>query len=399
MKALVISSDIELKSRIGKILSMRNPPIIMLSEVPSMLQNGGVTAIMKPDLVLVDATDHEQHKLAMLEKLALQYPQASLVLLATHQSSDLLIAAMRAGVREVLTLPLAHEQFEEALDRITHKLEGSVPKEGKVLSFISCKGGSGTTFLASNLAYALASLGQKKTLLIDLNLQFGDAALYLSDAKPTMTLADLCGQMNRLDAGLLESSLIRIAPNFGVLAASDDPDPAVEIRPDHIEIILQLARKHYDFVLLDIGRQINGVSIRALDGSDGIYPILQQSLPFMRDGRRLLDIFSSLGYRKEKIHLTVNRYDSSAKLRTSEMERALGNTLAHFIPNNYDVVNESINQGVPALKLARSSSIGKALAEFVNQLTEATPTSGMGMIRRLFVRNHANGGSAGNQTT
>ena len=394
MKALVISTDLELKNRIGKIFSLRSPSIVMLSELPSMLQSGGVTAIMKPDLVLVDATDHEQHKLAMLEKLAQQYPHAALVLLTTHQSPDLLIAAMRAGVREVLTLPLAHQQFEEALDRITQKRQGSIPKEGKVLSFISCKGGSGATFLASNLAYALAFLGHKKTLLIDLNLQFGDAALYLSDTKPTMTLTDLCGQMNRLDAGLLESSLIRIAPNFGVLAASDDPDPAVEIRPDHIEIILQLARKHYDFILLDIGRQINGVTIRALDGSDGIYPILQQSLPYMRDGRRLLDIFSSLGYRKEKIHLVVNRYDNSAKLRNTEMERALGTALAHFIPNNYEVANESINQGVPALKLARSSNIGKALAEFVNQLTEVAAPAGIGMIRRLFARNHASDGSA-----
>lgn len=396
MKALVISSDVELKARIGKIFSLRSPPIVMLSEVPSMLQNGGVTAVMKPDLVLVDATDHEQHKLAMLEKLALQYPQATLVLLTTHKSQDLLIAAMRSGVREVLALPLAQMEFEEALDRITNKIEGSIPKEGKVLSFISCKGGSGATFIAANLAYALSVLAHKKTLLIDLNLQFGDAALYLSDTKPTMTLADLCGQMNRLDAGLLESSLIRIAPNFGVLAASDEPDPAVEIRPDHIEIILQLARKHYDFILLDIGRQINGVTIRALDGSDGIYPILQQSLPYMRDGRRLLDIFSSLGYRKEKIHLVVNRYDSSAKLRTTEMERTLGNTLTHFIPNNFEVTNESINQGVPALKLARSSNIGKALAEFVNQLTEAAAPAGIGMIRRLFVRNPASNGNASN---
>jgi pilus assembly protein CpaE len=389
MKALVISGDAELKARIGKICALRSPPITVLSEVPSMMQNGSVTSIMKPDMVLVDATDHEQHKLALLEKLAIQYPQAALVLLATHHSQDLLIAAMRAGVREVLALPLAHQDFQDALDRITHKLQGSIPKEGKVLSFISCKGGSGATFLASNLAYALAVLGHKKTLLIDLNLQFGDAALYLSDAKPTMTLADLCGQMNRLDEGLLESSLIRIAPNFGVLAASDDPDPATEIRPDHIEIILQLARKHYDFILLDIGRQINGVVIRALDGSDGIYPILQQSLPYMRDGRRLLDIFSSLGYRKEKIHLIVNRYDNSSKLRTTDMERALGNQLAHFIPNNFEITNESINQGVPALKLARSSNISKSLADFVNQLTEAVVPVGMGMIRRLFVRNPA----------
>jgi len=385
MKALVISNDAELKARIGKIFALHSPPITVLSEVPSMMQ--GVTSIMKPDMVLVDATDHEQHKLALLDKLAIQYPQAALVLLATHQSQELLIAAMRAGVREVLALPLGQQEFEIALDRISQKLQGSIPKEGKVLSFISCKGGSGATFLAANLAYALAVLGHKKTLLIDLNLQFGDAALYLSDAKPTMTLSDLCGQMNRLDEGLLESSLIRITPNFGVLAASDDPDPTVEIQPDHIEIILQLARKHYDFILLDIGRQINGVIIRALDGSDGIYPILQQSLPYMRDGRRMLDIFSSLGYRKEKIQLIVNRFDGSANLRTADMERALGNQLLHFIPNNFDVTNESINQGVPALKLARGSNISKALADFVNRLTEASTPTGIGMIRRLFVRN------------
>lgn len=123
---------------------------------------------------------------------------------------------------------------------------------------------------------------------------------------------------------------------------------------------------------------------------------MQQSLPYLRDGRRLLDIFSSLGYAKDKIHQIVNRYDSSAKLRTAEMERALGNTLAHFIPNNYEVVSESINQGVPALKLARSSSIGKALAEFVNHLTEAAAPAGIGMIRRLFVRNPTPNSSTNN---
>lgn len=390
MKALILTTDRELNTKIAQICAALAQPITVINALPTMLPEIGIATAQPPDLVLLDAAMNESKLLDTLERLGKQYPQAALVLLTHHQAPEMLIAAMRAGVREVVAVPLQNQELEQALERLEKKLATTRQKDGKVLSFMSCKGGSGATFLASNLAVALANVANKKTLLIDLNLQFGDAALYLSDLKPVMTLADVCAQLNRLDADLLKSSLIRVSPNCGILAASNDLDPATEIRGEHIDVILQLARRHYDYIVFDIGRQFNCVSVRAFDSSDIIYPILQQSLPYLRDGRRLLDLFAGLGYRKEKIQLILNRHENNGGVSVADMERSLDQRIAHFVPNNFDVVNESINQGVPVLQLARSSTISKSLVDIVNELAHTSVPAHRGMIRRLFDRNNPN---------
>jgi pilus assembly protein CpaE len=142
-------------------------------------------------------------------------------------------------------------------------------------------------------------------------------------------------------------------------------------------------------VVIDMGRQVNTLSIRALDNSDLIFPVLQQSLPYLRNARRLLDIFSSLGYRREKIQLTLNRHENSAAVTLPELERVLDQRVAYRVPNNYEIANDSINQGVPVLQMARSSSISKSLAEWVNRLVESHTPSAGSIIRRIFVRNSA----------
>jgi pilus assembly protein CpaE len=293
---------------------------------------------------------------------------------------------MRIGVREVVRFPLDFSELEMAIERIIQKRSEKVREEGKVLSFISSKGGSGTTFVVVNTAYALASIAHKKTLLIDLNIQYGDAALFISDAKSPATLTDLCAQIHRLDAQLLDSSVIRAAPNFDLIAAASDPDPEDRIKPDHIAALLAIARKQYDFVLLDIGRQVSAVSIRALDGSDLIFPVLQQSLPFIRSGQRMLDMFTTLGYRKDSIRQILNRYDDAATVTQADMERGLGHRIAFQIPNNFAIASDSINQGEPVLKLSRSSLIAKGFSKIVQSLTEAPVVTSHSLIRRLFTR-------------
>ena len=98
-----------------------------------------------------------------------------------------------------------------------------------MLAFVSCKGGSGATFIAANLGYALAAGEQRKVALFDLNLQFGDAALFVSDHKPATTLSQLSQQIVRLDASLLSASMIQITPAYSVLAAADDPAHAADV--------------------------------------------------------------------------------------------------------------------------------------------------------------------------
>ncbi len=387
MNAFILSNDSELRTLVSRICAMRNPPINVLAALPSMHADPIMTMSGQPDLVIVDASSFGTGSMDLMQRVSDAYQQAAIMLLSSDRSPEYLIAAMRSGVRELLALPLSVVDMDAALDRIMQKFSSIAMHDGKVMSFIATKGGSGATFIGANLSHALSLLGQKRVLLIDLNPVFGDVALYVSDAKPGRTLADVCREIHRLDLNLLESSVIRLSPTFSILAASDNPDPQEDMRPDQVETIIQLARRHYDYVLLDLGRQINPVSIRTLDQSDMIYPVMQQSLPHLRDCRRLLDIFHSLGYRKEKIQLVLNRFENASTLGVNEIERVLDQRIAYRVPNNYEVANESINQGTPVLQLARSSTIAKALADWVNRLTDPGPSSRSdSIIRRIFVR-------------
>jgi pilus assembly protein CpaE len=197
-----------------------------------------------------------------------------------------------------------------------------------------------------------------------------------------MTLSGICSQIARLDGAFLEASLVRVSPNFGVLAAADDH--AAEMRPDHIDAVLRVARQHYDYILLDVGRQIDALSLRALDKSDVIFPVLQLALPDIRDGRRLLDIFRSLGYPAERTRLIVNRYEKGGKLRLADLEHALGAEVMHTVPNDYLSATDSVNQGIPLLQLARHSTVARSLADLVELVTECRAPESKGLFDRLF---------------
>ena len=389
MKALLISRDSLLFAELASQGAARVPPLNVANSRVSMREALDRPVGEAPDLVIADASDGGPEDADLLERLARQYPEAQFMLLTGQHRPELLIRAMRAGVREVLELPLVHRAFHEAMDRISAAAGVAQLREGKVLAFIACKGGSGATFISTNFGYALATLAEKKVLLIDLHGQFGDAALYVSDQKPTMTLSDVCEQIARIDGPFLDSCLVHVTRGFGVLSAADDPSQAKEVKPEHIDAILRVARQHYDYIVLDVGRQIDAVSLRALDSTDVIYPVLQLALPDIRDARRLLDIFRSLGYPIDSIRLIVNRYEKGGKLRLADLEQALGADVVHTVPNDYMSATDSVNQGIPVLRLARGSLVARSLADLVEVVTDCRVTETKGLFDRLFGRSVA----------
>ena len=389
MKAFILSNVKDLKAKIQRTCQAHQPALEIIQPLPGMQADAGLTALNLPIVVVVDANSYGGKSLEIIAAMTQKYPKAVFMLLSSDHSSETLIEAMRLGVREVIALPIVLPDLQSAFKRITEKINTTEKKEGKLLSFLSCKGGSGTTFIAANLAYALSALGRKRVLLIDLNQQFGDAALYVSDLKVSLALSDVCSSVNRMDLNLLESGVLHVTPNFSILASSDQIENSSDIHLDQFASLLQFVRQQYDFTIMDLGRQINPVNVRALDVSDFIYPIFQQSLPFLRNGRRLFEIFSALGYKQEKIHIVINRFESSASLDIAEYERVLGQHVAYRVPNNHEVVNESINQGLPVLQMARSSPITKSLVEWVNSLVDISSPVTTSLIRRIFVRNSA----------
>lgn len=317
-----------------------------------------------PDVLIVDSVCADRSDLDSLERLGRIYPHMDFIVLCGQQSPDFLIQAMRAGVREVLPSPVNGDALETAIERIRRKKGFARARQGKILAFISCKGGSGATFLAANLAYIMAAHGNRKVALFDFNLQFGDALMFLSDQTPATTLSDVARGIHRLDAAFLASSMVSADPNLSVLSAPENPAHGMEVKPEHIDAVLTLARNHYDLIVLDVGRSLDAQMIEALDHADMIFAVLQTTLPFIRDGKRLLDVFRTLDYPESKVGLIVNRYEKGGDIGIGELEQSLGAKVLRTIPNHYEAVAASVNQGIPVARLARNSPVSKALFEW-----------------------------------
>lgn len=340
----------------------------------------------RPDLVIVEGMCRDTEELGPLEYVTLHYPQTMVVMLCSNHTPEFLINAMRAGVREVLPAPVTKEALRAAVARVEMKLGlGSKPPQaGKILAFIACKGGSGATFLATNLGFQLAA-ENKKVALLDFNLQFGDAVLFAHDKKPPTNLADVARNVHRLDAAFLAASLVQVTPNYGILAAPEDPGQAMEVKPEHVDALLNLAASQYDFVIVDVGRVLDAVTLRVLDKAHQIFPVLQMTLPFIRDANRLLSVFRSLGYPSEKINLLINRFEKAGDFGLADVERTLGVSSMRTIPNSYAAVAASVNQGTPIARVAKTNPVTKSLDEFAQSLLPKAEESG-GWLGRLMKR-------------
>lgn len=321
-----------------------------------------------PDLLLVEGLAAGDKNWPLLERLALAMPSMVIAVLSDNQTPEYLRMAMRAGVREVL-VPGSGE-LPRLIARVEQNLaHGPAHEKGRIIAFLPAKGSSGCTFITTSLAYSLASRFGKRVLLLDLNLQVGDAAFFLSDKNPAFSLADVCQEVHRLDASMLAASAVQVLPNFSILASPGDAEKAMQVKPEHVARVIKAAVQHYDYVLLDLDRALDAVTLVALDNADLIMPVMQQSLPYLRDGVRLMKSFSGLGYASERIRPIVNRYDKKDEISLEQMSTSLGIPVYHTVPNSYFNVTSAINQGVALASLEDKHEVVRAIDDIAQDLT------------------------------
>lgn len=383
MKASILMRQAESREALRRLLA--DADVEAEAEAGGLEKLVGAAAIMH-DLVIAE-TDCSRADLGLIERLTAQHPDVPVILAACDPSREFLLEAMHLGVREVLALPFKPEVVKDVVSRLRQRLGAARQKQGKVLVFQPSKGGSGATFLASNLAYVLAETG-KRTALIDLNMQFGDAALHVSDSNGSSSVADVAQQAQRLDGEFLASSMIRVTPNFSVLPSPESPDKAIGLRPEIVQRLLEVARERFDYVIVDVERALDPLSVRALDCADCIMLVLQQTLPFIRDAKRVLAVFDSLGYPRSKIRIVINRYQKGGDISLDDVEATLGQAVAHTIPNSFNAVAASVNQGKPIVTLDPNDRVARTLVEIAGQMEARASPPAAGWLSRLFSRNN-----------
>lgn len=382
MKIAVISPSRGHLDDVGRMLEAKGHTALLYEGGKSRMRD--VAEREEPDLMLVDGMCCDTAELAQVEHVTTHHPALAVVLLCSTHTPEFLINSMRAGVREVLPSPVTGPALDAAVGRVAAKLLGlTARKLGKILAFMPCKGGAGATFLATNLGWELAET--KSVLLIDLNLQFGDALSFVHDGKAPSTLADVANDISRLDASLLAAATVKVAPNYSVLAAPEDLAHAMEVKPEHIDAILSVAAAQYDFVLLDVPRSLDTIAIKALDRAWRIYPVLQSGLPDLRNAGKLLEAFKSLGYSQDKTELIINRFDKAGDIGLEHIRRSLGSVHLNTVPNSYREVSASINHGDPLTRTARGNIVAKHLADFAQTLSpRPEEIARSGLLGRIF---------------
>ena len=325
-------------------------------------------------------------------KAVQQYNQrasrSAVIGIMNRASSDLLLEAVRAGVDEFLTAPLDGGSIGEAVRNACRKKgilqSDSSRGEGRIFTVFSGKGGCGKTMLAINLAYHLAQIGDASVIIVDLNLQFGNAATFL-DLQPRHTIIECLQGDGVVEDEVLVRMPARHESGLSVLSGPDDPADAEELRPEHVHALLDALRQKYDFVIVDTASKFDEHILTALDMSDKVLLISDTLVPSVRNTQRCLKVFEKLGYEYDKIVLVVNRCDKRVGAKPKELQQAFEKPIETFVPNDFGPVMNSVDAGLPVAEVAEKSEVVAAIRKLALSLAGDTQEQGgrEGLIKKL----------------
>ncbi|CAM3500804.1 AAA family ATPase [Hydrogenibacillus schlegelii] len=287
------------------------------------------------------------------------------------------MAWLEAGAQAIFLYPAELEAFRRHLDRLEtpgsdRKAPAGSGPRGKVLAFYSAKGGSGKTVLASLVAQQLSVLYQKATLLMDLNAQFGGVeALY--NLEPRRSYLDLQPVIEELNEYHLKSVIARhVDAPLDLLLGPADPDKATYIEEELLTRVFQLARRHYDFIVLDLPSALNVQSFSGLKSADHIYYVLTPDSLAIRAFKHVKPIFERYHLQQAAhVSLIINRVHRKSEITPKDIERLLPLPIAATVRAQYFTLQPYQNMGKPFYTSRQRPAQLKSLTQDLKPLVES----------------------------
>jgi pilus assembly protein CpaE len=324
------------------------------------------------DAVLL-ATNAETLPLDELDRVR-SIAHAPVILLAPASAPGLLEDALAADVADALLMPQPPESVLYALRKFVAPREDAraEPPRGLVVTVFSPKGGTGKSVTSTNLAASLAQFEDRRTLLVDLDLQFGDAAVMIG-LEPQQTIYDLVSAPGELDAEKVTGYTTRHESGFDVIAAPRRPEEAELVAPARVGRLLEVAREAYDAVVVDSSPFVHGPLLAALDRTDLLLLVATLDVPALKDVRQSLETLELIRFPQDRVAMVLNRANAKVGITRGDVEAALGVRMRYTLPSE-SVVPLSVNRGLPVVLAEPGSEYTQAMRVVAADVASRRPS-------------------------
>jgi MinD-like ATPase involved in chromosome partitioning or flagellar assembly len=305
-----------------------------------------------------------------------------LILAAYGEPNGIVETGLAVGAADVLVLPQPTETLLFAIRKAAAATSAASGERGKVVTVFSPKGGSGKTVLATNLAAATARAGVE-TLLIDLDLQFGDSALTLSVA-PRATIADLAASSGDIDLDKLKAFVSTDSrTGLALLPAPKRPEEADLVDATQLAAILDVARSGFGAVVIDTGPLFDAAMLAALDHSEQLLLVCNPEVTSLKNVRIGLETIDRLGFPRERVSLVANRIGSAGAVAADDIEQALDTKIAFQLPDD-PAVPAAVNRALPVVLADEASNFAQAAGRLAATVFAGSRTTGDDAPQRRF---------------
>jgi pilus assembly protein CpaE len=298
-----------------------------------------------------------------------EHTRAAVILLASGaEAASMLEQALEQDVADVLLLPQLTHNVVFAIRKASHARRQlqTTAHRGRVITVFSPKGGTGKTVISANLAAVLAKQEGKRTLLLDLDLQFGDAAIVLG-IEPTKTIYDLVVAPGELDSEKLAGYVSKHPCGLDILAAPLRPEDAELVVESKVTALIEVARASYDAIVVDTSPFFHGPMLATLDRTDQLLVLCGLDVPTLKNVRLALQTLELLSFPASRIHYVMNRASANVGLKTREVEDGLKVKVGHELPMDRNV-QVCVNRGEPAVLAEPRSEFSRGVAAIAKQV-------------------------------
>ena len=308
-----------------------------------------------PDICILDFDGDRRSAAMVAERIHADAPDSAIFAVSSQSQPDLIIQAMRSGCSEYLLKPLDPEQLLNAVARVGgRRREKKESDRAQMSAFIGAKGGCGVTTLVTQLGASLASTYSRKTLVLDLHPDFGDAALYLGLTKYRYHFFELLENTDRLDADLLQSFVLHHSSGLDLIPAPHGTEPARQIVPSALAHTIDFVRSRYEFILVDLPPGLNDENLDLLRHCDQVNVVTVAEVSALRNVVRQTDYLTRKHIAAERIKVVLNRHQKRALITEAQIEKSIGQRIFWKVPNQYLHVVKTISGGDPTGQLSTS---------------------------------------------